>query len=673
MKRYWNNNKPKSTVRKSEYEEVPTRKLISAYGGVGSVVETRKGAILIESFAKWPYFKTKLSESAEIEDQRLLNRLRIWFPKLTKLLPMPQNQLDDFYKPRTCEALVSAQYFPKWMFSTKSHRFDYLESWVEKWRNNVDDADKDKFMPPKCWVSYCEAKDKKAGKKFYELEQVRFIMISSSGKIADVPWDYWIFGKIEKRKDAESTDVEPIDEAEKGTTRLDFKAVIPENIYFEYHVSGSIGDFAGISIRAFDKTTKKEIRRRTLQGLLSLRISESHYCPKGQGAKDPDAIWKAVIRSSNSVYYPNITNSLYLPNAKSEVLFSEEEIVEIKLYQMAKLDLNAITVLINQKFSKKSTVEQIEKLITNNFEQKPEEGLAEALEADYRRSEYLFITSQSERYVHEKNWLVIEPVALQFTEIKQVYSLDRLKLTSVQTSFTRQEPIDRDSYFQDDTLKGKLGAIIKKKYTHGWKPESIQYFPAVESFGEGIFIDFDVAKISSWQSEHSNELNKRIGWIQKNFDENKFDKTNRTITAQFVLIHTFCHIIIKELEFLCGYPASSLQERLYIGDDMNGFLIYTIAGAEGSYGGLVSLVKSDKFSKVIQSALHRATDCSSDPICYHTNQQGQGVGGTNLAACYACTLLPETSCEEFNRFLDRYLIVSENIGYFRDSLSTILK
>ena len=124
---------------------------------------------------------------------------------------------------------------------------------------------------------------------------------------------------------------------------------------------------------------------------------------------------------------------------------------------------------------------------------------------------------------------------------------------------------------------------------------------------------------------------------------------------------------------MCGYPASSLQERLYIGDDMNGFLIYTIAGAEGSYGGLVSLVKSDKFSKVIQSALHRATDCSSDPICYHTNQQGQGVGGTNLAACYACTLLPETSCEEFNRFLDRYLIVSENIGYFRDSLSTILK
>ena len=423
----------------------------------------------------------------------------------------------------------------------------------------------------------------------------------------------------------------------------------------------------GISIRAFDITTNKEIKRRTLQGLLSLRVYESEYCLKGQGARESGGTWKVVIRSSNSVYYPNITNSLYLPNSKSEVLFSEEEIEFVKKKILRNRSVEQISEDLEDDKGIKKKPTDIQKLITNSFEQKLEDGLAEKLEADYRRGEYEIITSQTKRYTHEKNWLVIEPVDLQFAGIKQVYSLDRLKLTSVQTSFTRQEPIDRDSYFGTDEMKGRTGAIIKKKYTHGWKPESIQYLPAVESFGEGIFIDFDEAKLSNWQSEHSGGLQERISWIQKNFDENKFDKIPRTITAQFVLIHTFCHLIIKELEFLCGYPASSLQERLYIDENMNGFLIYTIAGAEGSYGGLVSLVKSDKFKKVIESAIHRATDCSSDPICYSIDKQGQGIGGTNLAACYACALLPETSCEEFNRFLDRYLVVDTSVGYFRDS------
>jgi hypothetical protein len=36
----------------------------------------------------------------------------------------------------------------------------------------------------------------------------------------------------------------------------------------------------------------------------------------------------------------------------------------------------------------------------------------------------------------------------------------------------------------------------------------------------------------------------------------------------------------------------------------------------------------------------------------------------NLAACHGCALLPETSCEEFNRFLDRGLV----IGTFGDPL-----
>lgn len=42
----------------------------------------------------------------------------------------------------------------------------------------------------------------------------------------------------------------------------------------------------------------------------------------------------------------------------------------------------------------------------------------------------------------------------------------------------------------------------------------------------------------------------------------------------------------------------------------------------------------------------------------------------NLTACHNCALVPETSCEEFNRFLDRGLVVGSmdnpGLGFFGD-------
>ena len=140
--------------------------------------------------------------------------------------------------------------------------------------------------------------------------------------------------------------------------------------------------------------------------------------------------------------------------------------------------------------------------------------------------------------------------------------------------------------------------------------------------------------------------------------------SNLSYLAKFIFIHTFSHILVKELKFLTGYSASSISERLYINeDDMQGVLIYTMAGAEGSFGGLVSQANSERFTKILYSALARAKDCASDPICYHS--EGQGVGGLNLASCYSCGLLPETSCEEFNSYLDRAMLIDTEFGFYK--------
>jgi hypothetical protein len=61
--------------------------------------------------------------------------------------------------------------------------------------------------------------------------------------------------------------------------------------------------------------------------------------------------------------------------------------------------------------------------------------------------------------------------------------------------------------------------------------------------------------------------------------------------------------------------------------------------------------------------------CSADPVCMEIGTKwGQGPDSCNLAACHNCALVPETACEEFNRFLDRGLVVGElsdrSLGFF---------
>ena len=142
------------------------------------------------------------------------------------------------------------------------------------------------------------------------------------------------------------------------------------------------------------------------------------------------------------------------------------------------------------------------------------------------------------------------------------------------------------------------------------------------------------------------------------------------VTPKQMLIHTFSHLLINELVYECGYGSASLRERLYCADGsnpMSGLLIYTAAGdSEGSMGGLVEMGKPGKLENVIAKALERASWCSSDPLCIESS--GQGPDNCNLAACHSCALIPETSCEEQNRLLDRGVvlgtILNSKSGFF---------
>ncbi len=104
---------------------------------------------------------------------------------------------------------------------------------------------------------------------------------------------------------------------------------------------------------------------------------------------------------------------------------------------------------------------------------------------------------------------------------------------------------------------------------------------------------------------------------------------------------------------------------------MAGLLIYTAAGdSEGTMGGLVRMARPGNLRPMLATAVSNARWCSTDPVCMDAGEHGQGPDSCNLAACHGCALLPETSCEEFNRFLDRGLVIGTftdpHLGFFSD-------
>jgi hypothetical protein len=630
-----------------EFEQIQTRKAISAYGGVGSIFETRDGAIMIDPFDKWPFFQKVESDFQEhnlIEDKRFKNRISKYFQNLEHLVKVPVNDLMFGYKLTDGFSLLSAKYFPEWFYCNSCKKFDKVSNWKYNWDNNVETYDKDKFFPPKCHKCY---KNKSKKGKWFDLEQVRFILTAPNGDMVDIPWDKWAMLKKAQKENRESEE-----ESEITLSNI----TIPSDLELEYKTSDKLDDMKGIWIIAKD-SKGEQLNFSTLSGLFSLRMRIEELIPN---TPQKDILFKPVIRTSNSVYYPNILSSIYLPSIDE---LNENTINQIK--DAFEDGENAIQIKKNLKRYKFIDIEinTIQKLIDNDFSERNVE--ISKTENEYRYDEFNFITSREKEKIDDL--LIFEKIDTSFFHselIKSIYKMDKIKITFVQTSFTRQEPISSDLFLKDDSEITETKDAIKKKFTSTYDVNT-KYLPAVESFGEGIFFEFDNEKLEKWLEENP-QVASRISTIIENHLESESTLNKELeVTPKFILIHTFSHLIIKELEYLAGYPATSIQERLYIDEElkMQGVLIYTVAGSEGSYGGLTSICDNEKIGNLIQSAIIRANDCATDPICYHTS--GQGVGNQNLSACFNCTLLPETSCEMFNSFLDRRILIDKEYGYFR--------
>lgn len=284
-----------------------------------------------------------------------------------------------------------------------------------------------------------------------------------------------------------------------------------------------------------------------------------------------------------------------------------------------------------------------------------EQGLDDESGRDLKTEEYEALIRPTDEQPGRQDFVCV-PADEQIDEslaISQVMRVKRLREVRVLEGFTRLG------------APGSKGIRTISLYAADARPD---WLPAIEVLGEGVFLRFDADRIAAWEAKPA--VVERVSFI---------DASNRrmyggagatapaTITPRQMMIHTFAHAVINEWALDCGYPAASMRERLYASDGMTGFMIYTATSdSEGSLGGIVARAESGDLSASIRRAIARAAWCSTDPLCIESPPAG--FGNLNHAACHACVLLPETSCEHFNTLLDRALLVGTpeipSLGFF---------
>jgi hypothetical protein len=184
-----------------------------------------------------------------------------------------------------------------------------------------------------------------------------------------------------------------------------------------------------------------------------------------------------------------------------------------------------------------------------------------------------------------------------------------------------------------------------------------RWLPAVEVLGEGIFLTIDEDALRPWEASAFAAARARLVEEGAALQAPTTGPAPRPVVRpRDLLLHTFAHLMLNELSLDAGYPVASLRERLYVTDEHAGVLLYTAsADSAGSLGGLSSQSRADRLTNVFVSAVRRAAWCSADPVCIESRSTGNDA--LNLAACHACVLLPETSCERMNNHLDRATVV----------------
>lgn len=578
--------------------------------------------------------RAKTLDEFIVEEERLAKRLRV------KNFRFPPDFRDNLLEKINQKLKIPFVRFPRWHYCTNCgymHKVSIFH-----------------HLKPKCLglpfpVRSCAEIPAHRRRK---LIPVRFIAICPQGHIEDFPFEEWV------HNGSKCAGTNPI---------------------MRYRAGTSSGALSGIKITCSCGEKKSMAGAFNENSLHRIGVDCHAERPwlgeeiEKQNTKHCSEQLRVVQKGASNVYFSNVRSSIYLPQWEPSV---DSELIEIleKNWNFLNsgrvnddFDRSRFMFVVTQKLKVEfdQTDFWIDKLL--NAAKKKITGYDSVPSTDseefYRKMEYDAILKEpgSEKqdfYVSKVKAENYKENDIISTSFDSVCLLHKLRETRAFTGFSRWLPEDGKHL---DAKKDfiKLGA-------------SINWLPAIVVRGEGVFFKFDEKSLKDWASKK--EVIERAKTLTNNYNKTRLDKgqESRSITSEFILIHTFAHLVINQFSYECGYGSSALRERIYCNlefpdEVMNGILIYTASGdSEGSLGGLVRQGKPGNLETIVYNAIENARWCSSDPICIDT--KGQGPNSCNLAACHNCALLPETCCEELNMLLDRAMLIGtlDNplIGYF---------
>ena len=371
---------------------------------------------------------------------------------------------------------------------------------------------------------------------------------------------------------------------------------------------------------------------------------------------------RVVQRQSSSLRNPNVFMILNIP--QQETLGQISENVLKSLEQLIDINIDSVDKF-NETFTKvyrgALLPEEQYNDIESRYDLKTKSGLCELRAAIKKvinqnplgsdletimQKEFEFLYDICEgKLAWEQNatFRVIHPVESGILKGFKYAGIEQIEMLVIQPSYVRNirnvnngntEPVPVESSFVYDNKR---------------------YIPGMINSGDSIFIYATPAtmnriiklyKNSEYKWQHAESVN-----INKNWDE-------YTNSEGFVFLHTISHALIRAISYRTGYSTPALRERVYSTSAGYGILIYSnLPGSDGSTGGLTDLVENGMFDQIFQESLSYINECSNDPFCSGKKWTANEANG---AACYSCVMLPETSCEYYNHFLDRNIWMNIN-------------
>lgn len=626
------------------------RNQVIAPFGVGAIhVLTGSRAVVTAGLDYW--YKTASSEQislVRVEEQRLQARLGV---SHFRLPPGPET------KSLGPDLQIPLFRFPTWHLCPRCHLMDQRGLTTE---GNAS-----------CSTVSCGGEI---------MRQMSFVAACDHGHLQDFPWREWV------HRDRTPTCSQKLRYYAGGSGSLEDITIKCE--------CGKNRNLLGIMSGSLPNPEHPDPTKRDGWSALTSRMlsySGSDGVSGDEGSKDADPfycpggrVWlgetsgqncfrplRAVLINATNVHYAKLESALWIPGGGADGAFTAlrkkldeaSKRLRISLLRSFNIPNEQIVENLMKEFPgdfanvDKPTLlkavkgESIEGLDSSNLDSVGEEAI--------RYPEYLKLQESQVPDVTDDHLEVRLAASEQLPErfkkvIASISLVDKLRETRVMAGFTRLIP----------NRVGNAPAPANHMWIRPPIIDADKWLPAAVVFGEGIFIRFKEDALEQWEKRP--ELLKHLSSLQdrENAAAIRIGRPPNLLSPRFVMLHTLAHVLVRRLAFECGYGSASLRERLYVSNNqetpMAGILIYTASGdCEGSMGGLVRMGEPVHFAKILQLALDEAAWCSSDPVCTESGiHGGQGIDGLSIAACHCCALLAETSCEHFNSYLDRSVVVS---------------